>query len=278
MAASVIAERPRPVPSLGDISALLGVLSLDSSTDSSGLIDTADALSKMLDTLEGLPTTPPSPYIDLEGEKLSRHGTVSILQLHDRSSGETHLIDIKVLGHKAFTTQATSGRTLKEVLESEHIPKVFFDVRNDSDALYSHFQIKLAGIQDLQLMQLASREQGRKRLVCGLAKCIEYDAPMTRTEKAEWKCTKEGGIKLFDPKHGGSYKVFDERPLRKEIREYCIQDTKFLPRLWSYYDRRLTSAWRNRVREAAQARVTESQGQNYLAQGQHKALAPAGWR
>jgi hypothetical protein len=37
----------------------------------------------------------------------------------------------------AFSTAGTNGQTLKTILESETIPKVFFDVRNDSDALYS---------------------------------------------------------------------------------------------------------------------------------------------
>jgi exonuclease 3'-5' domain-containing protein 1 len=59
------------------------------------------------------------------------------------------LVDIYTLGDKAFPTIGAGGRTLKGILESDSIPKVFFDVRNDSDALFSHFQIRLAGIHDL---------------------------------------------------------------------------------------------------------------------------------
>lgn len=166
------------VPAVEVISGSLEGLSIESSTESNELIDTTAALARVLESLEGLPTTPPSLYIDLEGEDLSRHGNVSILQLHVLPSDQTHLIDIKVLGRDAFTAAGTGGRTLKAVLESEHIPKVF-DVRNDSDALYSHFGIELAGVQDLQLMQLATRAPGRRRLVSGLSRCIEYDCPLT---------------------------------------------------------------------------------------------------
>ena len=46
--------------------------------------------------------------------------------------------------------------SLKAILESPKTPKVFFDVRMDSDALYALFGVKLAGIIDLQLMEVAS--------------------------------------------------------------------------------------------------------------------------
>jgi exonuclease 3'-5' domain-containing protein 1 len=46
------------------------------------------------------------------------------------------LIDIHILGGKAFSTAGASGKTLKGILESDSIPKVFFNVRNDSDARF----------------------------------------------------------------------------------------------------------------------------------------------
>lgn len=49
--------------------------------------------------------------------------------------------------------------SLKSILESSMTPKVFFDVRTDSDALYGQFGIRLAGIIDLQLMEVASRSR-----------------------------------------------------------------------------------------------------------------------
>lgn len=118
---------------------------------------------------------------------------------------------------------------MKDILESKSTPKVFFDVRNDSDALYSHFQIKLAGVVDLQLWELAARPFAGK-YVKGLPKCIEIDSSLS-DEKAEVMQTKEKGKMLSSPEHGGSYEVFNERPLCKDIQAYCAQDVHLLPGL-----------------------------------------------
>ncbi|KAJ6779705.1 hypothetical protein PWT90_07316 [Aphanocladium album] len=120
---------------------------------------------------------------------------------------------------------------------------VIFDVRNDSDALYKHFNIRLAGMQDLQLMEVATRSFGRKH-VNGLAKCIERDASLSPAERQRWKDCKETGVRLFAPERGGSYKVFNHRPLSKEILQYCVQDVHFMPRLWAYYNGKMTPQWR----------------------------------
>lgn len=258
-----------------NVTNLLGRVELDG-TAPSDLIDTVTALSDLLGVLEGLQTQPPSLYIDLEGEKLSRNGTVSILQLYVLPTKRTYLIDVHTLGNTCFTARGPRGGTLKEILESPDIPKVFFDVRNDSDALYSHFNIHLAGIQDLQLMELATRPFGR-RYVNGLAKCIKKEGRLSVAESNEWEKCKEAGVKLFAPERGGSYMVFNERPLSKDIVRYCIQDVHFLPRLWAYYNRKLTPTWWLRVKLASTKRVTESQSASYAPHGKQKALAPAGW-
>lgn len=123
-----------------------------------------------------------------------------------------------------------NGQTLMGILESPHIPKVFFDVRNDSDALFHHFNVKLAGVINLQLMELATRYYSRK-YVSGLAKCIDRDALLTTDEMQTWKASKEKGLKLFAAERGGSYEVFNVRPLPDDIKEYCVQDVQFLPEL-----------------------------------------------
>ena len=107
------------------------------------LIDTTAALYSVLDSLQGLPTRTPSIYIDLEGESLSRDGTISMLQIYVLPTNRTYLLDIHTLYEEAFTSSGPGGHTLKGILESRDIPKVFFDVRNDSDALYNLFNIRL---------------------------------------------------------------------------------------------------------------------------------------
>ncbi|KAH9882711.1 hypothetical protein J1614_000076 [Plenodomus biglobosus] len=147
------------------------------------VVDCDSALSDMVDTLAGLPVAPPSIYVDLEGIKLSRQGTISILQIYVLPKNYTYLIDVYQLQHSAFSiTGKESDKCLKAILEANDIPKVFFDVRNDSDALFHHFQISLSGVEDIQLMELATRTFPR-RCVNGLQRCIEKDAVMTVAEK-----------------------------------------------------------------------------------------------
>lgn len=241
------------------------------------MIDTTEAVSSMIDALSGLPSTPPSIFIDLEGVNLSRRGTISILQIHIRTTGQNYLVDVKTLEEAAFSTKGRStSDTLTSILESASIPKVFFDVRNDSDALFCHYGIKLQGIQDIQLMEFATRTYPGS-FICGLKKCIERDVAMGYTEKNNWMMAKQDGLKLFSPDKGGSYEVFNQRPLPETIKIYCIQDVNYLPRLWDLYDGKLAAGWRTRVEVATKDRVTESQTYDYDAQGPDKARPPKGW-
>ena len=237
------------------------------------LIDTKDAVTKLIDSLSDLPNAPPSLYIDLEGVYLSRHGTVSILQLLVSPKNHVYIIDICALQHQAFSTPGKNGQTLKTTLESSEIQKAFFDVRNDSDALYSHFGINLAGVQDIQLMELACRA-GRKKFLNGLSKCIERDGMLTLSEKQRWKDIKDKGLRLFLPEHGGTYEVFNRRPLDDRIMSYCVQDVQFLARLWRIYYSKLTPRWREKVQAETKNRITSSQSQSFNGKGQHMALAP----
>ncbi|KAK4690478.1 exonuclease 3'-5' domain-containing protein 1, partial [Lecanoromycetidae sp. Uapishka_2] len=238
-------------------------------------VDSAAAVIAMVNNVTGLPTSPPSLYFDLEGQELSRTGTISIFQLLVHPQDQVYLIDIHVLGDTAFVTAGTDGNTLRGVLESPSIPKACFDVRNDSDALYHHFGISLQGIHDIQLMENASRgHQSSRRLLNGLIKCIEADTYLTMQEKQAWRIVKDQGVKLFAPEKGGSYEVFNSRPLHDDIKAYCVQDVRLLTTLWDTYWHRLDQDWKTRVEFETRARVQESQSPHYRPHGEHKALGP----
>ncbi|ORY10439.1 ribonuclease H-like domain-containing protein [Clohesyomyces aquaticus] len=245
--------------------------------DTNGLVDTPEAVAALVDAIANLPTHPPSLYIDLEGIDLSRHGTISILQLFVLPHSRTYLIDIHNLRSAAFLTPSPKGHTLKGILESAVVPKAFFDVRNDSDALYSLFNIDLAGICDIQLMELATRTAS-KRCVNGLARCMERNLSMTFAERQVWVDTKEAGRKLFAPERGGSYEVFNVRPMPDAIRKYCMQDVQYLPRLWQLYFSKMSAAWVASVEQEGRERVKLSQSSNFNGKGRHMALGPLYWK
>ncbi|CAL3966907.1 unnamed protein product [Diplocarpon coronariae] len=246
-------------------------------------IDTAESLSDFLDELTGdanLQSTTPSLFVDIEGIDLSRHGSVSLLTIFYLPTKTTYLLDVTTLAASTFSTPSSTdaGVTLRSIFESPQILKVFFDVRNDSDALFAHFSVALAGVVDLQLLELGSRKGGlaRKRLANGLAQCIKYHASLTLEEKEAWGAIKERGRGLFAPEKGGSYEVFDERPLAEEIRAYCVQDVQFLPGLWKLYTERLGDSqdWARMIEEETRARVILSQNADYISDSKDRALGP----
>jgi exonuclease 3'-5' domain-containing protein 1 len=124
-------------------------------------IATTNDLASILATFDNLASSSPQLYIDREDAKLSRSGTVSLLTLYVFPQDTVYIVDIHNLGAHAFSTSAAVPSTaplaasahkdspntvtktqaekplftLKSLLESPTIPKVFFDVRNDSDAL-----------------------------------------------------------------------------------------------------------------------------------------------
>ena len=188
-----------------------------------------------------------------------------------------YLLDILKLGKDTFTTTNDSGVTFKQILESGNVRKAFFDVRNDSAALYYQYEVILSGIDDIQLMELATRSKCGMYLN-GLTRCIERDAALSFTQKNTWLAIKESGKKLFEPKLGGSYAVFNQRPLGEGIQRYCIQDVLVLPTLWNVCSRKLSKPWQTRVAAEACCRIDSSQSSSFNGKGKHMALVPNAWR
>ncbi|KAL8794166.1 MAG: hypothetical protein Q9195_003234 [Heterodermia aff. obscurata] len=242
------------------------------------IIDTPSSLTALLPHLENQPTDPPSLYLDIEGIKLSRHGSISILQLFHLPQNHIYLIDIFLLQNAAFDTpHPQSATTLRSILESPTIPKCFFDVRNDADALFAHFHVALQNVHDLQLLEVATRAGKRPRnRVAGLRSCIKYDARLSREARLEWEAGKDRGKALFSEEEGGSYEVFNVRPMLREIVDYCAQDVVYLPVLWEVYAGKVSGEWWERVRQETRKRVLMSQAEGYEPHGRDKVLSPWG--
>lgn len=228
-----------------------------------------------------VPAAAPSLYIDVEGVDLCRWGTISIIQLLVVPQNHVYLIDVHVLGDKAFTTCGCTypQRTFKTILESTTIHKGIFDARNDSDALYNLFHVTLGGMHDIQVMEFATRihtidNYKSSRYVFGLNRCIEEDTDLTCFERESWLRSKDEGRRLFAPEKGGTYEVFNERPLSEAIRSYCVQDVQFLPKLWERYNAKMDAQRRAKVEEATAKRIALSRAKTYMGKGRHMAIGP----
>ena len=228
------------------------------------------------------PPVPYSPtmYIDLEGVDLCREGSLSILTLLIDTgipTGRVYVIDVHVLGVQAFNTTGVKRKTLKDILQDEKIPKVFFDVRNDSDALFAHFGVELQVVEDVQLMESATRGTTESRkFLSGLAKCVEDNVLMSfgGSGLASWKLAKEKRERLFEAEHGGSYEVFNQRPIPEEIISYCVGDVQCLPELRDRFWKTRADRWRSLVNKESKKRVAASQKSEYQPHGPDRAVAP----
>lgn len=217
---SLVSAKPLDIPCLEEAS--FKRLDLNAGP-LSNFVDTEAGVAGLIEGIQGLLTDPPSLYIDLKGINLSRYGSISILQVFVLPLDKAYLIDIHTLKEKAFLQPASNGgQTLLDVLESPRIPKVFFDVRNDSDALFSHLNVELAGVIDLQLMELAARNFSRRHVKrvgkMHRERCSHHDSRNTKLERIK----------------GESYEIFNIRPLPNDVLDYCVQDVRFLPKLWRH--------------------------------------------
>ncbi|KAF4625511.1 hypothetical protein G7Y89_g12654 [Cudoniella acicularis] len=201
-------------------------------------IDTAAGISTLVDEIIQEEPQPPTLYVDLEGTDLGR-----------KASKVIYLISVHALGGLAFTTPGNdTPMTLKDILEPSSVTKVFFDVRNGSNALYTHFNVSLEGIVDVQLME----------------------------NRARRSTIKDRGEILFKPQNGGAYEVFSKSPLRDDIKAYCVGDVQYLPRLREIYDGKLSAPWKEKVSVKTQKRVLESQQAGFDPEGDGKAFSPWG--
>lgn len=126
-------------------------------------------------------------------------------------------------------------------------------------------------------MEVATRTGGRE-FVHGLARCIDRDLSMPAVERTRWQAIKNKGLALYHPAKGGSYEVFNERPLHPDMLAYCGGDVAKLPELYQVYRAKLSppgqAFWRHELKLATEARVQASQAPGYEPHSQTKARSP----
>ncbi|KAM7185561.1 hypothetical protein V8F20_011754, partial [Naviculisporaceae sp. PSN 640] len=174
---------------MAEIIASLGRINLARSNRSPPdwwIVDTPQAVSNLMDIIclevtrngdaPSQQESPPSLYIDIQlidhynttatsQAHMQPQGGISLMQIYlipqdHNEPGHIYLLDVLTLGKQAAFETPRSPHTkitLKTILESPTIPKVFFDVRADAGVLYHQYGISLEGVQDLQLMEFAAR-------------------------------------------------------------------------------------------------------------------------
>ncbi|KAH7012259.1 uncharacterized protein B0I36DRAFT_340775, partial [Microdochium trichocladiopsis] len=111
-----------------------------------------------------------------------------------------------------------------------------------------------------------------RRYLNSLARCVEQYA-LHGEELISWKRAKEKGRRLFTSEYGGSYEIFEQRPIPDEIISYCVGDVHHLPTLWKRFQAN-TNDWRVLVNEETKKRIEASQDLEYKPHGPNRTLAP----
>jgi exonuclease 3'-5' domain-containing protein 1 len=153
---------------------------------------------------------------------------------------------------------------------------MFYDCRNDVDALWNLHRVFPMNIWDLQLQELCYRRVRSKqtRLLNGLAKALtEHLGNMS----ADWKSHKYQGRKLFAPELGGSYKVSEARPLDPRVLAYSAADVELLFALRDALHRVQRAPWPSRIEAEGAKRALAAKGAAFAGKGRHMALAPTLW-
>ena len=87
--------------------------------------------------------------LDLEGFDLGKFGKISTIQIALSDPNQQFIYDILSL--------VEIPKELRRILTNDKIMKLMFDCRNDSAALFSEYDVQLAGIFDLQLKEIMER-------------------------------------------------------------------------------------------------------------------------
>jgi hypothetical protein len=200
--------------------------------DYGSLLNLLYELSKLKHMSNANPDYLPAVAVDLEGLRLSRHGPIALAQLCLSSDlHTTYVIDVTRLGYHAFNTCTFEGVSIRRVFEDPIVRKVFYDPRNDCDALYHQFSIAPVGVFDLQTAEVALRRSRglNVRFVQGLFRCLSSQPDFLTTDQRSFaELVNEAGKKLFEPEYGGSYEIFTQRPLHPSILVYASHDVRYL--------------------------------------------------
>ena len=128
--------------------------------------------------------------------------------------------------------------SLKHLLEDDKVTKLMWDVRSDNNALVFQFDIRIAGVVDLQLLEVAWRITcgATPATVGGLGWTLENTdrARLTSAQRSNMVRVKAAARALFAPEYVGSYSVWRRQPLPETLVQYCT-DAHIFFSLRSFY-------------------------------------------
>lgn len=240
-------------------------------------VDSKESVTSMLDMLPTFHSDQPQLSIDLEGLDLGKKkGEIYLIQIYDSFCNRLYIVDVCTLGAAAFFTPASDDKTtLRKILQSAWILKLFCDVRSDSRALFQEFEIHLRGIKDVQNIELASRRdptgrQWRK----GLSRLIDRYADLSDEQFSEFVTYKNNGREICED---WGFVQFSVRPLRKDLTVYAANDVLYLPRIYSNLTKDMSEERFRSADVATQNSILRTHCLEYEPDQSGKPMSAADW-
>lgn len=172
-------------------------------------------------------------YIDAEG----RHMTLLNIYLH--GSNRVYFFDIQTLGRRAFEGGALKdGTTLGSLLSNWDIRKIFFARDLAVKNLAYRYQIRLQGVEDIQLLEFETKKKPEKWKVSGLSEVFLHTLPkfgLKPEEVEEILSRRRAGKNAIIDKRGGTEDALVERPLPPFLEDYLVNDVLYLHHLWVHF-------------------------------------------
>ena len=228
-------------------------------------VDTVNGIMQLIDI--GLPAGTSLLYVDVQGRKPACQNSISLMTILPAQSNTIYIVDVDNLGDNVFTIPGSGGRTMRSILESSDVTKVFFSMQN-SRQLYADYRICLQGAEDIHIMENAYRFMTNtmgNTTPNFIVECVQKDLTNSTLVLVPTFCQQVFRVSnlLSDPQYGGSYDVLFRRPLHPDITIYCSFVVIGLRELRNKYWGRLTTDLRTKVNETTQRRVELTQ--NYTA-------------
>lgn len=181
------------------------------------LVDNIERLNKCIELINESVGKYPFLALDCEGESLSRKGKLYLMSVATRT--RAYLIDVKVLKTMPFE------KGLRDILEDANVKKLVFDCREDSDALYHQYNVKLDGVLDMQLLEVI-KERAQWIGITSGRRCDRNDEVVRL--KSLLDCISEyvKDKRIEDQKRKGSGQLskWEKRPLLQSELEYAKTD------------------------------------------------------
>lgn len=175
---------------------------------------------------------PPALFVSLHGACIERGsmGTISVFTIYVAPIKTAFLVDVLFMGLNCFKyVSRENNLSIQSVLESNEIPKVFYDFRNTNNALHGTCGIKLEHVHDLMLM--------------GRIHCTPGGRPASKTLADEnlrkWRKKVMRFVKAQEERFpiypDGNTRIFDRRPVSKTVIDHCVKLIISRASLWELY-------------------------------------------